>query len=227
MFIPYSTEVLIKRWPATNLAIIGLCVVALAVTLIAAGPTLDEGETLGPLEMFVLRGWHPVQLAGDMFLHASLWHLFFNMLYLWVFGNAVCEKTGNLVYACVFLVCGALSGTAHLLFDGGPAVGASGAINGVIGFYLVLYPVNRVNCFYFFFIKAGTFAVAGFWLILLWFGVDAWCAISGAGGNTAYWAHVGGILVGFLLGLLFLGCGWVKMRDYDNPTLLDCLRPKR
>ena len=93
--------------------------------------------------------------------------------------------------------------------------------------YLVLYPVDKVNCFWWFFFRFGTFEIAGFWLILFWFIVDAAHAFSGAEGGIAYWAHVGGFISGVVLGVCFLKSGFVKMPGYCNPTLLDYLGGKR
>jgi membrane associated rhomboid family serine protease len=168
-----------------------------------------------------------VGLIGHQFIHAGLWHLLFNMLYLWVFGNAVCEKLGNWVYAGVFLLTGVWAGSLHILLDGSPAVGASGAINGIIGVYLVLYPVNRVNCFYWFVFRGGAFDISGFWLILFWFAIDAWASFSGAATGVGHWAHVGGFVSGLALGVLILKSGLVKMANYDNPTILDYVGGKR
>jgi membrane associated rhomboid family serine protease len=218
MLIPYSTEVLIKKWPISNLVIIGICVVVFVLLLAGCIPE-------GVLSVMILTGWNPMGLVGYQFLHAGLLHLVFNMLYLWVFGNAVCQTVGNVAYAVLFLVTGVLAGAAHILLAGAPAIGASGAINGIIGFYLVVYPVNRVNCFYWFF-RFGTFDIAGFWLILFWFLADACSAFMGVNAGIAYWAHVGGFASGFALGVLFLETGMARMAHYDNPTLLDYLRGK-
>lgn len=216
MIIPVSTEVLIKKWPIGNLLLITACIASFVVMVMG-------GFSEGVINCLVLSGWNPVGLVGHQFLHAGLWHLLFNMLYLWVFGNAVCEKVGSLCFTLLFLTTGVLGGVLHVLCDGHPAVGASGAINGVIGCYLVLYPINRVNCFYWFF-RTGTFDISGFWLIAFWFAVDAWSAFSGAEGGVAYWGHVGGFVSGFALGFLFLKTGLATMADYDNPTLLDYLK---
>lgn len=219
ILIPYSTEVLIKRWPVSNIAIIGTCFlfyILLATDLLP----LDIVEAL------ILQGWAPSGLIGYQFLHAGLFHLIFNMLYLWVFGNAVCEKIGNAAFAVVFLLTGVLAAAVHNVFSDAPVVGASGAINGIIGFYLVLYPVNSINCFYWVFIRWGNFALSGFWLIIFWFVVDAWHAYSGAEHGIAYWAHVGGFLSGFVLGVISLKSGLAKMDHYDNPTLLDYMKGK-
>ncbi|MFC1498061.1 rhomboid family intramembrane serine protease [Verrucomicrobiota bacterium] len=214
MIIPYSTEVLIERWPISNLLIMALCVLFSA--LLMTGVLSPDA-----VEVMVLYGWSPIGLIGHMFLHAGFWHLVFNMLYLWVFGNAVCERLGSIFHVIVFLITGVLAGVVHNVFNCSPAVGASGAINGIIGFYLVLYPVNRINCFWWFLIRGGTFSISGFWLILFWFALDAWHAFSGAENGIAYWAHVGGFVSGVVLGFFFLKTGLVKMASYDNPTLLD------
>ncbi len=178
------------------------------------------------LEAMVLTGWNPIGLIGHQFIHAGFFHLLFNMLYLWVFGNAVCEKIGNLAYTGTFLLAGVAAGGIHNVLDGNPAVGASGAINGIVGLYLVLYPINRINCFYWFF-RPGTFDISGYWLIIFWFLVDAWHAFSGAETGVAYWAHVGGFLSGFGMGFLFLKTGIAKMARYDNPTLFDYMSKRK
>lgn len=223
IFIPYSTEVLIKKWPVSNIVFIGACVLFFILMVVSV-----VGESsLDWIEYMVLQGWSPVGLVGYQFLHGGFWHLFFNMMFLWVFGNAVCEKIGNLAYAGVFLVTGVLAGVLHILMSDSPAVGASGAINGIIGFYLVLYPVNRINCFYWIMFRLGTVDISGFWLILSWFVLDAWHAFSGARTGTAYWAHVGGFVAGVSLGFAFVKAGWAGMEFYDNPTLVDYLQGRK
>jgi membrane associated rhomboid family serine protease len=213
MIIPYSTEVLITKWPFSNLAIMGGCIVSFIVLL-------ANGFSAPVLDAMILTGWNPVGLIGHQFIHAGFMHLLFNMLYLWVFGNAVCEKIGNLAFAGTFLLAGVAAGGIHIILDGDPAVGASGAINGIVGLYLVLYPINRINCFFWFF-RPGTFDISGYWIIIFWFIVDAWNAFTGADNGIAYWAHVGGFLSGFGMGILFLKTGVARMARYDNPTLLD------
>ena len=217
MLVPYSTDVLIKRLPIGNLLLLLACIGTFGLQV--AGVV-----EINPAHPLVLHGWSPLGLVGHVFLHAGFFHLFFNMLYLWVFGNAVCEKIGSLRHLAVFLLCGVIAGAIHNVLDGTPAIGASGALNGLIGFYLVLYPVNRVHCFYWV-LRPGSVSLSGFWLILFWFVVDAWCAFSGTRNGIAYWAHVGGFLTGFWLAVLFLKVGWARMASYDNPTLVDVLRP--
>jgi len=219
MIIPYSTEVEITRWPFSNLAIMAGCVGVFVLLL---------GGYVSPsvIEAMILTGWNPIGLVGHQFVHAGFGHILFNMLFLWVFGNAVCEKVGNGVYGAAFLLAGIAAAALHNIMDGAPAVGASGAINGIVGLYLVLYPINRITCFFWFF-RPGTFDVSGFWLILFWFVVDAWQAFSGAETGIAYWGHVGGFVLGVGLGFLFLATGVARMASYDNPTLLDYLSKRK
>jgi membrane associated rhomboid family serine protease len=216
MFLPYRTEAVITRWPIGNLAIIGACVLTFVLLLAGAIPA-------PVVHAMVLRGWNPIGLVGSLFLHAGFGHIFFNMVFLWVFGNAVCETMGDMHYVGAFLLAGVIAGAVHNLFDGQPAVGASGAINGIIGFYLVLYPTNKIDCFFWFFFRVGSVEITGYWLILLWFLLDAWGAFSNTGGHVAYWAHLGGLAAGIAFGVLFERKGWAALAEYDNPSLIDLL----
>lgn len=217
LIIPTRVETLMERWPWANFVVIGVTVL---VSLAALLGGIDE-------ELFwrmVLAEWDAGQFFGHLALHADVFHLGFNMLFLWVFGNTVCAKVGNVGYFALYLGLGIIAGATHLMLDGEPAIGASGAINGIIGFYFVLHPVNRIHCFWWFWIRAGSFDLAGYWLILGWFALDIYGVMSG-GGGIAYWAHIGGFAGGALLGLLLLLAGVVKMTVYDNGTVLDLFRP--
>lgn len=216
MIIPTRVETLMERWPWANFTVMGLTILT---TLAAFGGLLTEGV----LGRMVLAGWDPVQMVGSLGLHGDIFHLAGNMLFLWVFGNTVCAKVGNVTYFLLYLLLGVLAGAAHLSLDGGPAIGASGAINGIIGFYFMLHPVNRIHCFWWFYIRAGSFDIPGYWLILGWFALDIYGAVTG-GSGIAYWAHIGGFLGGMCLGLAALMVGFVKMTAYDNETIVDLLR---
>src|SRR5690606_4238592 len=111
---------------------------------------LFGGDSSGA-EGLVLYGWGLSGMFGHVFLHGGLLHLFGNMLFLWAFGNAVCAKVGNFRYAALFFVLAFASAAVHNLFDGHPAIGASGAINGVVGLFLVYFPRNDIRCFWWFF----------------------------------------------------------------------------
>jgi len=212
MLIPYRVDVLFPRVPWANWVLIALC----SLGFLLEG-FLPE-DILNPL---VLETWHPAGLLGHLFLHLDLFHLLGNMLFLWVFGNAVCARIGNGAYLGAYFVCGLVAAAIHLLMDGHPAIGASGAINGVVGLYLVLYPRNEICCAYFIVFKPGTFEISGYWLILLWFVMDILGAVFGAGGEVAYWAHIGGFLGGFGCGILLLGMKRVAFDQADLPHLFE------
>jgi len=142
------------------------------------------------------------------------------MLYLWIFGNAICANVGNLRYLGLYFAFGIFASITHLLFSDMPAVGASGAINGMIGFYFILYPYNPIECWWFFMLRMGTFEVAGIWLIGLWFLSDIIGAVLGWG-IIAYWAHLGGFLIGVLCAFLMLKYKVLVLSEDDNETMVD------
>ena len=146
-------------------------------------------------------------LFTSMFLHGGWLHLGGNMLYLWIFGDNVEKAMGHLRFLIFYLVCGVIAGLSHILFSGAsniPSVGASGAISGVLGGYLVLFPHNRVRVL----TRAGiasvpAILVLGLWIVIqLISGVGSIAATSDTGG-VAYMAHIGGFVAGVVLVKLF------------------------
>ena len=203
VFIPYQSDVAMRRLPIGNFILIG-------VTVVISWLVLQLVETREGLDPFLLNGFAMPGLVGHMFAHAGIIHLAGNMMFLWIFGNAVCSKVGNGWYIPVYLGLGLVAATTHVMFDGGLAIGASGAVNGIVGMFLVWYPLNNVSMFYWVFFRLGTFRVSSMWVIALWFVFDIWGALRGSGG-VAYWAHVGGFMAGFLLALWLLMSGKVHM----------------
>jgi membrane associated rhomboid family serine protease len=171
---------------------------------------------------FVLDGWRIEGLLGHMWLHGGIIHLIGNLLFLWIFGNAVCAKIGNFFYLLIYIVVGLLAGIAHLVFQGGPAIGASGAIMGVVGIYLMFFPKNDITCYFVFFAGFSPFirefTVSSFWMILFWLAFDVYGAIAGSG-LVAYFAHLGGSVGGFALAFLMLKTKWIVMEDYEESLL--------
>ena len=177
----------------------------------------------------ILKEWDLGQMLGCLFLHGGLFHLIGNMLFLWIFGSAVCALVGNWQYGVLYLFLGIVASASHLTFSEGSAIGASGAINGVVGMSLVLFPVNKLNCIYFFsmpfmgiFWRFGKFTVKAYWMILLWLVYDILGAVFG-GGNIGYWAHLGGFGGGMLVGYCLLLFNLVETYD---PTLIEVLTGK-
>jgi membrane associated rhomboid family serine protease len=141
-------------------------------------------------------------LVTSMFLHSGLLHIAGNMLFLWIFGDNVEDYFGHLLYLVFYLVCGIGAGLLHVLFNLNstvPALGASGAISGVMGAYMLLYPRERVLTLVFIFlIPIPAVFILGYWFLLQFLsGINALGA--GATGGVAWWAHVGGFLLGMLL----------------------------
>lgn len=152
----------------------------------------------------------------SMFLHGSWMHLIFNMLYMWVFGNNIEDSMGSARFLVFYLISGLAGSAAHVMVDPAsavPTVGASGAISGVMGAYLILYPATRVRMFIppLFIIRMRA------WFVLVWWIVGQ--VLSGLpevmglrpelAGGVAFWAHVGG----FVAGMIFV-------KFFENPRLV-------
>ncbi len=146
-------------------------------------------------------------LFTSMFLHGGLPHLAGNMLYLWIFGNNVEDSMGRIRFIIFYLLCGLIAAYAHALANRHsmiPMLGASGAISGVLGAYLILYPRARVVTLVFFgfyirTVEIYAMVVLGFWFVLQF--LNAMMA-SGSRGGVAWYAHVAGFVAGmFLIGL--------------------------
>jgi membrane associated rhomboid family serine protease len=142
-------------------------------------------------------------LITSMFLHGGWAHLGGNMLFLWVFGDNLERVMGHARYLLFYLLCGIAAGLAHIAFNSSstiPSVGASGAISGVLGGYMLLFPHNRVRVL----TRGGVAAVPAFVMLGLWIllqlvsGVGAMAQTEQTGG-VAYMAHIGGFVAGLVL----------------------------
>ena len=146
----------------------------------------------------------------SMFLHGGLLHLLGNMLYLWIFGDNVEDRMGHVKYLVFYVLCGLGAGAIHMGFNAGssvPTVGASGAISGVLGAYMLAFPRARVSTLVFlgFFVtvlELPALVLLGLWFVLQVFSGVGSLAAANAGG-VAWWAHVGGFVVGMLLLAVF------------------------
>lgn len=143
-----------------------------------------------------------------MFLHAGIAHIAGNMLFLWIFGDNVEDFFGHFGYLVFYLVCGIGSGLLHVLFNLNsplPALGASGAISGVMGAYLVLYPGSRIlTLVLIFLIPIPAVFILVYWFVLQFIsGVTTPGAVSQ--GGVAWWAHIGGFVLGILITVVARG----------------------
>ncbi|MFN3281711.1 MAG: rhomboid family intramembrane serine protease [Tabrizicola sp.] len=145
-------------------------------------------------------------LFTSMFLHGGFLHLGGNMLFLWIYGDNLEEEMGHLGFLIFYLACGAAAGLAQALPDPGspiPMVGASGAIAGVMGGYLLMFPRAKVDVLFIFIIFFRIFAIPA-WIVLgLWLAIQIYSGFSTPSdvGGVAYWAHVGGFVAGLALTL--------------------------
>jgi membrane associated rhomboid family serine protease len=151
----------------------------------------------------------------SMFMHGGWLHIVGNLWFLWIFGNNVEDAMGHARFVVFYLLCGLAAAAAQTLADPGsvlPMVGASGAIGGVMGAYVLLYPRVQVHLLVVFGFYATTIAVPAFFMLGYWFLVQllsGWASTATEGG-VAFWAHVGGFVAGGVLVLLF-----------RNPRLLE------
>ncbi|WP_337873344.1 rhomboid family intramembrane serine protease [Ignavibacterium sp.] len=159
---------------------------------------------LQPTPIFVY-----LTILTSMFMHGGLAHIFGNMLYLWIFGDNIENRIGHFRYLIFYLLCGIVASLAHVfscvLFDNSlltPSLGASGAISGVLGGYLLLFPARRVRVIMFY----SLLDVPAIFAIGMWFLFQVINGIGLLGGQDsgiAYGAHIGGFLAGFLLVTFF------------------------
>lgn len=234
---PLSDENPTVRTPIATYALIGTIV---AVWVLVQGAGLDQnalavsvcnlgmvpGELtgqsplgtavpLGPgmacvVDDWAINTWTPVT---SMFLHGGWGHLIGNLLFFWVFGNNVEDSMGRLRFLAFYLICGLIAAGAHLAIDPAspvPTVGASGAISGILGAYLILYPRVRVRMLFWFLLFIRVIAVPA-WVVLLWWFI--WQVVAGlpqlmtlspeVSGGVAVWAHIGGFVAGVVLVKLF------------------------
>lgn len=152
-----------------------------------------------------------IPLFTAMFLHGGWMHFIGNMWFLWIFGDNVEDSMGHLRYFFFYLLVGIGAGIAHLLFNlhsAVPTIGASGAISGVMGAYLVLYPRGRVTTFILIFIFFRIIEIPAYVFLLFWIGFQAVLGMASlaeaqGSGGIAWWAHIGGFVLGVVLIFLF------------------------
>jgi len=160
------------------------------------------GATPGPVYLTLLT---------SMFMHGGLAHIGGNLLYLWVFGDNLENRMGHFKYLVFYLLTGLLASLSHVFasqFLGKdlliPSLGASGAISGVLGGYLLLFPKNQVRVFVIgTILNVPAFITLGLWIALQLF--SGWGSIGAEGGGVAYAAHIGGFIAGIILVKFFAG----------------------
>ena len=146
-------------------------------------------------------------LLTSMFMHASWMHIIGNMLYLWIFGDNIEDRLGHVKFLIFYLVCGFAASAAHIIFSANsviPGLGASGAIAGVLGAYLILFPKRNVRVLF----ARQIVNMPAFMVLGLWIALQIFSQIGVSGGQAsgvAYLAHIGGFFAGVILIFLFGG----------------------
>ena len=229
--IPLKDNIPAKNFPYVNIGLI-LINSAFFIYEMSYGPELDQLIfTLGfiPARFIAQQGETLLNPAGflpvfsSMFLHANLVHLISNMWMLWIFGDNVEDCMGHGRYLLFFLLCGIASVFAQTISNPQsviPMVGASGAISGVLGAYIITYPKARILTLVpivilFYIIELPAYFFLGFWFLLQLIQGSLYSLNSEqmAGGGVAWWAHVGGFAAGALLLQVF------RCKDWQRPVV--------
>src|SRR5262249_37639851 len=213
---PVASEQPTSRPAIANLTIIGLNIFMFLLELIL-GDSFVSTWAFTPAHLTAFfNGTGSFQavltIFTAMFMHASFSHIFGNMLFLWVFGQAIESAFGSRPYVTFYLICGVAANMAQYLVDPSstvPNLGASGAIAGVMGAYLALYPTSTIDLFVWplsLFTQRDLRVPA--WLMLgIWFALQVISGVGGlngasGGGGVAFFAHIGGFITGLVLALL-------------------------
>lgn len=160
------------------------------------------------MEIPQLPGPSPIHLTllSSMFMHGGYAHIGGNMLYLWIFGDNVEHRFGHGKFLLFYLVSGLAASAAQIAIDPEsviPTLGASGAISGVLGAYIVLFPRNKVNAVFFFkVLSIPAFLVIGLWAVMQFINGAGSIAETSQTGGVAYGAHIGGFVAGVVLALI-------------------------
>ena len=226
--IPLRDNIQSRTVPFVNYAIIGINILAFFYELsLGAGELNAFFYDYGVVPAKVTGGgFEPYPFLTSMFLHGGWMHIIGNMLFLWIFGDNVEDRMGHVVYVFFYLLSGIGATALHIVTDTGsrlPTIGASGAIAGVMGAYFVLYPKARVlsAVIIFYFIRLIEIPAVVF--LGIWFGfqfLSGLIAFGAEGGGVAFWAHIGGFLVGIVGGFI------AKVLTDDNgspPTRIEVI----
>lgn len=223
MFFPVRTDCALRTTPRVNYALILVNVVVFALQKLEAGGAINIG--FGKL---ALNPGEPTLLAffSYAFMHGGYMHLIGNMVFLYIFGNNVSDRLGQVQYLLFYLAGGVFAGIGFVLLaepvfgnQYAPVVGASGAVAAVTGAYLVLFPRSNVTVLIMF-ILIGFYQISGLWFVALFFAQDLLFQFFGAGGNVAHSAHISGSIFGFTVSMGLLATGLLERDRWDLLSVL-------
>jgi membrane associated rhomboid family serine protease len=210
---PLSDVIPSRTTPFVTIGIIAVNVLVFAYQVLL--PDVGLEQFVATYAVVPAWFWWP-SLFTSQFLHSGWMHILWNMVYLWIFGDNVEDRLGHARYLLFYLGAGAVAAMLQILFNpfsGVPMLGASGAIAGVMGAYFVLYPHSRVLTAIFVIIFFDLVEIPAIFFLGIWFllqlvsGVGSLGVSNAAGGGTAFWAHIGGFVVGVAVG------GVLRSRD--------------
>jgi membrane associated rhomboid family serine protease len=207
---PYKDDNPTNTFPFVTIGIIGLNIFVFALQMLTGGNGKQVVLAFGaiPHNIVTFESTQPIHplltIITSMFMHGGLFHIFGNMLYLWIFGDNIEDKVGHFRFLLFYLFCGITAALAHTASASGsdmPMIGASGAVSGVLGAYALLFPNARVHTVIFlgFFVqtvKVPALIVIGFWAIIQL--VNGLVTQGTQQGGVAWFAHVGGFIAGLL-----------------------------
>jgi membrane associated rhomboid family serine protease len=185
-------------------------------------------DRYGRMIYFTGRDINPfLSILTSIFMHGSLWHLLGNMLFLWIFGNNIEDYLGKMRFIFFYFACGLGASLIHVLFNLNstvPVIGASGAVSGVMGAYLVLYPKEKVRTLVFLFFIITFVDVPAFVFLIVWFVFQFLYA--GGHSGIAWLAHVGGFLLGVFLIKMMQRRPRIRVRPHgsDDDVEIDILQ---
>ena len=210
MFLPFHDENPTRRFPLLTVLLIGTNIFVFFWEFSYPGQaaTLFKHYGLVPVQFVDTPFQSSPNVISAMFLHAGLMHLAGNMLFFWIFGNNIEDVLGKVRFITFYLLCGVIAAMSHVFMDTGseiPMVGASGAISGILGAYLVLFPTAKVKTLVFLGILLTIIRIPAAFLLIFWMGIQIYSnmASGSEGGGVAWMAHIGGFVAGMILILPF------------------------
>lgn len=230
IIFPIGTDRAQRRKPWMNIALIAINLVVFIYTRAGfSGAGAGPFGLLAGTEHFLLYPSYPklYQFVTYQFLHQDLSHIFFNMLFLYCFGNNLNEKLGHVGYLAAYLAGGILAGLGHVLVSTDPTLGASGAVSAVTGLFLALLPRTHIRLFAWLIFYLDVWEIPAIWFILFSVLKDVLQSVLGFGPHVAYAAHLAGYAAGFGVGMLLLLSNLVPRDHYDLLALFQRWQRRR
>ena len=210
LFLPIRTSIYSQKTPYANYGLIAFNIIIYILSITRAVDP-RSGQSYADIrawaEPFILTPDYPFiwQFVTYAFLHSGFWHIFGNMYFLYIFGNNVNDKLGNIGYLCFYLAGAVFAGLGHTLLSSTSVLGASGAVAAVTGAYLVLFPNTLIEVFYFLFFIVGTIEIRALYFIAFKLIVyDNIIEPKFSNAPVAYDAHIAGYLSGIAMILILL-----------------------